>query len=83
MLPITITSGDPCRGWQAGLVWVFFQSFILMIGGYHRKIIDPWVTPRAPCSARVAASPAFISIRPALAWRCRTRSALTCFAIPW
>jgi AGZA family xanthine/uracil permease-like MFS transporter len=46
MLPISITTGDPIKGWEAGLVWVFFQSFILMIGGF----IAPWirkVTPRA------------------------------------
>src|ERR1700712_4938815 len=34
MLPITIKTGDPMKGWSAGLVWVFFQSFILMIGGF-------------------------------------------------
>jgi len=22
------------KGWSAGLVWVFFQRFILMIGGF-------------------------------------------------
>ncbi|KAH2822494.1 hypothetical protein KXV85_002229, partial [Aspergillus fumigatus] len=34
MLPITLKTGDPVKGWSAGLVWVFFQSFILMIGGF-------------------------------------------------
>jgi hypothetical protein len=34
MLPITLKTGDPLKGWSAGLVWVFFQSFILMIGGF-------------------------------------------------
>ena len=34
MLPISIKTGDPIKGWEAGLVWVFFQSFILMIGGF-------------------------------------------------
>src|ERR1700743_145022 len=42
MLPITIKTGDPLKGWSAGLVWGFFQSFILVIGGliapYMRKI---------------------------------------------
>ena len=50
MLPITLKTGDPAKGWQAGLVWVFFQSFMLMIGGF----IAPWIrriTPRA-ASAR-------------------------------
>src|SRR5262245_20056739 len=30
MLPITIKTGDPLKGWSAGLVWVFFYSFILL-----------------------------------------------------
>ena len=34
MLPIATATGDPVKGWEAGLVWVFFQSFILMIGGF-------------------------------------------------
>ena len=34
MLPITLKTNDPVKGWEAGLVWVFFQSFILMIGGF-------------------------------------------------
>ncbi|HAE99987.1 MAG TPA: regulator, partial [Methylophilaceae bacterium] len=34
MLPISITSGDPIKGWEAGLAWVFIQSFVLMIGGF-------------------------------------------------
>jgi adenine/guanine/hypoxanthine permease len=32
MLPISLKSCDPEKSWQAGLV--FFQSFILMIGGF-------------------------------------------------
>ena len=31
MLPISLKTNDPIKGWEAGLVWVFFQSFILMI----------------------------------------------------
>src|SRR5260370_35349255 len=34
MLPIPIKTGDPLTGWSAGLVSVFFQSFLLMIGGF-------------------------------------------------
>ena len=34
MLPIALKTHDPIQGWEAGLVWVFFQSFILMIGGF-------------------------------------------------
>ena len=41
MLPITLKTNDPIKGWEAGLVWVFFQSFILMIGGF----IAPYYSP--------------------------------------
>ncbi len=34
MLPITLKTGDPIKGWEAGLAWVFFQSFVLMVGGF-------------------------------------------------
>ena len=34
MLPIKLKTNDPIQGWEAGLVWVFFQSFILMTGGF-------------------------------------------------
>ena len=46
MLPITLKTGDPIKGWSAGLVWVFFQSFILMIGGFIAPYIRK-ITPRA------------------------------------
>src|ERR1700740_64923 len=31
MLPIALKTGDPVKGWEAGLTWVFIQSFVLMI----------------------------------------------------
>src|SRR6266550_1108519 len=36
MLPIALKTGDPIKGGEAGLVWVFFQSFILVswFGGF-------------------------------------------------
>ena len=34
MLPIASQTGDPIKGWEAGLTWVFIQSFVLMIGGF-------------------------------------------------
>ena len=34
MLPITLKTGDPIKGWEAGLTWVFIQSFVLMVGGF-------------------------------------------------
>ncbi len=66
MLPITIKTGDPLKGWSAGLVWVFFQSFILMIGGFVAPYIRR-ITPRAALLGALAGvSITFISMRPAL-----------------
>src|SRR6516165_10282126 len=66
MLPITLKTGDPIKGWQAGLVWVFFQSFILMIGGFVAPYIRH-LTPRAALLGTLAGvSVTFISMRPAL-----------------
>jgi adenine/guanine/hypoxanthine permease len=81
MLPITLKTNDPIKGWEAGLVWVFFQSFILMIGGF----IAPWVrkvTPRAALLGTLAGvSITFISMRPALEMYMTPVIGLTCFAI--
>src|SRR5215467_680960 len=81
MLPITLKTGDPINGWQAGLVWVFFQSFILMIGG----LIAPYIrriTPRAAFLGTLAGvSVTFISMRPALEMYMTPVIGLTCFAI--
>ena len=66
MLPIATMTGDPVKGWEAGLVWVFFQSFILMIGGFIAPYIRK-ITPRAALLGTLAGvSIAFISMRPAL-----------------
>src|SRR5256714_13946259 len=34
MLPITLKTNDPMKGWGAGLGWGLFQTFILMIGRF-------------------------------------------------
>ena len=39
MLPIKLATGDPMKEWQAGLTWVFIQSFVLMLGGFIAPII--------------------------------------------
>src|SRR5712691_2815684 len=66
MLPITLRTNDPIKGWEAGLVWVFFQSFILMIGGFIAPYIRR-ITPRAALLGTLAGvSVTFISMRPAL-----------------
>ena len=81
MLPITLKSGDPVKGWQAGLVWVFFQSFILMIGG----VIAPYIrriTPRAALLGTLAGvSITFISMRPALEMFMTPMIGIPCFAV--
>ncbi len=81
MLPISLSTHDPIQGWEAGLVWVFFQSFILMIGGF----IAPWIrkiTPRAALLGTLAGvSITFISMRPALEIYQTPVIGLTCFAI--
>src|SRR3981189_167067 len=34
MMPILISTKDPVLAWEAGLTWVFVQSFVLMGGGF-------------------------------------------------
>jgi AGZA family xanthine/uracil permease-like MFS transporter len=81
MLPISLTTGDPIKGWEAGLVWVFFQSFILMIGGFIAPFIRR-VTPRAALLGTLAGvSITFIAMRPALEMFMTPVIGLTCFAI--
>jgi AGZA family xanthine/uracil permease-like MFS transporter len=81
MLPITIKTGDPFKGWSAGLVWVFFQSFILMIGGFIAPYIRK-ITPRAALLGTLAGvSITFISMRPALEMYMTPAIGITCFAV--
>jgi adenine/guanine/hypoxanthine permease len=81
MLPITLKTGDPVKGWSAGLVWVFFQSFILMIGGFIAPVIRK-ITPRAALLGTLAGvSVTFIAMRPALEMYMTPQIGLICFAI--
>src|SRR6187399_3499199 len=81
MLPITLRTNDPIKGWEAGLVWVFFQSFILMIGGFIAPYIRQ-ITPRAALLGTLAGvSVTFISMRPALEMFMTPQIGLVCFAI--
>jgi adenine/guanine/hypoxanthine permease len=81
MLPITIKTGDPFKGWSAGLVWVFFQSFVLMIGGFIAPYIRK-ITPRAALLGTLAGvAVTFISMRPALEMYMTPQIGLVCFAI--
>lgn len=81
MLPITLKTGDPMKGWEAGLTWVFIQSFVLMIGGFAGGIIRR-ITPRAALLGTLAGvSVTFISMKPALEVFMTPVIGLTCFAI--
>src|SRR5436309_10322281 len=81
MLPIAAKTGDPVKGWEAGLAWVFIQSFVLMAGGF----VAPWVrriTPRAALLGTLAGvSIAFISMRPAQEMFMTPLIGLACFSI--
>lgn len=81
MLPIASTTGDPVKGWEAGLTWVFVQSFVLMAGGYIAPFIRK-ITPRAALLGTLAGvSIAFISLRPALEMFMTPVIGVVCFSI--
>src|ERR1700675_2835099 len=81
MLPIAIKTGDPVKGWEAGLTWVFIQSFVLMVGGFVAPIIRK-ITPRAALLGTLAGvSISFISMRPAQDMFITPVIGVTCFAI--
>jgi adenine/guanine/hypoxanthine permease len=81
MLPILLKTSDPVKAWEAGLTWVFIQSFILMIGGFVAPYIR-MITPRAALLGTLAGvSIAFISMKPAFDMYLTPVIGLTCFAI--
>ena len=81
MLPIALKTGDPVQGWEAGLTWVFIQSFVLMLGGFIGPIIRK-ITPRAALLGTLAGvSIAFISMRPAQEMFITPVIGFVCFSI--
>src|ERR1700719_536672 len=81
MLPIALKTGNPIKGWEAGLTWVFIQSFVLMIGGFVGPVIRK-ITPRAALLGTLAGvSVTFISMAPALQMFMTPVIGITCFAI--
>jgi AGZA family xanthine/uracil permease-like MFS transporter len=81
MLPIKLATGDPMKAWQAGLVWVFIQSFVLMGGGFLAPIIRK-ITPKAALLGALAGvSISFISMKPALEMFMTPVIGVVCFAI--
>src|SRR4051795_672013 len=81
MLPIASQTGDPLKGWSAGLTWVFIQSFVLMVGGFIAPIIRK-ITPRAALLGTLAGvSITFISMKPAFEMFMTPVIGMICFAI--
>ncbi|MDA1099204.1 MAG: regulator [Proteobacteria bacterium] len=66
MLPITIQTKDPIKGWEAGLAWVFIEGLVLFAGAFIAPTIRR-LTPRAALLGTLAGiSITFISLRPAM-----------------
>lgn len=81
MLPISLSTGDPIKGWEAGLTWVFIQSFVLIVGGFIAPYIRK-ITPRAALLGTLAGvSIAFISMRPAQEMFITPLIGVVCFAV--
>jgi len=81
MLPILAKTGNPVEAWQAGLTWVFVQSFVLMVGGFAAPFVRK-ITPRAALLGSLAGiSITFISLSPAMQTFTTPVIGLTCFAI--
>src|SRR5579863_4603338 len=81
MLPILGKTNDPVQAWEAGLTWVFVQSFVLMVGGFVAPVIRK-ITPRAALLGSLAGiSITFISMRPGLLMFMTPAIGLPCFAI--
>ncbi|MEJ1962030.1 MAG: regulator [Gammaproteobacteria bacterium] len=81
MLPILAKTQNPVEAWQAGLTWVFVQSFVLMIGGFLAPFVRR-ITPRAALLGSLAGiSITFISLSPAMQTFTTPVIGLTCFAI--
>ncbi len=64
MMPIKAMTGDYVLAWEAGMAWVFLQSFVIAIGG----LCGNWVRRIAPRAALLSAlagiALTFIAIRP-------------------
>jgi len=81
MLPIKLATNDPMQAWEAGLTWVFVQSFVLMTGGFIGPAIRR-ITPRAALLGSLAGiSLTFIAMSPAAQIFSTPVIGLVCFAI--
>src|SRR3984957_11291373 len=81
MLPIKLATNDPVQAWEAGLTWVFIQSFVLMAGGFIGPYIRK-ITPRAALLGSLAGiSITFISMSPAAQVFTTPVIGVVCFAV--
>jgi AGZA family xanthine/uracil permease-like MFS transporter len=81
MLPILIATKDPVQAWEAGLTWVFVQSFVLMAGGFVGPYIRK-ITPRAALLGSLAGiAITFISMKPAAEVFSTPVIGVVCFAV--
>jgi adenine/guanine/hypoxanthine permease len=81
MLPIKLMTNDPIQAWEAGLTWVFIQSFVLMAGGFIGPYIRK-ITPRAALLGSLAGiSITFISMSPAAQVFTTPVIGVVCFAV--
>src|SRR3954465_4962436 len=81
MLPVKLATGNPMLAWQAGLTWVFIQSFVLMGGGFLAPVIRR-ITPKAALLGALAGvAVTFISMKPALEMFMTPVIGVICFAI--
>jgi AGZA family xanthine/uracil permease-like MFS transporter len=81
MLPILAATKDPVQAWEAGLTWVFVQSFVLMLGGFIGPYIRK-ITPRAALLGSLAGiSVTFISMNPAAQVFSTPVIGVVCFAV--
>src|SRR3984885_9985773 len=81
MLPIKMMTKDPVQAWEAGLTWVFVQSFVLMAGGFAAPYIRK-ITPRAALLGSLAGiSITFISMRPVEQMFSTPVIGVVCFAV--
>ncbi|HET6307845.1 MAG TPA: hypothetical protein VFG12_11700 [Rhodopila sp.] len=81
MLPIKLATNDPIEAWDAGLTWVFVQSFVLMAGGFIGPFLRR-ITPRAALLGSLAGiSITFIAMSPAAQVFTTPVIGVICFAV--
>ena len=81
MLPVKVMTGDVIKAWEAGMAWVFLQSFVVMAGGFAGGWIRR-VTPRAALlAALVGIALTYIAIQPMAQLFITPVIGLVCFAI--